>query len=142
MARSHAEDLVRGRFLEVLPDATAERAAVRTVLLCSGKVSFELEARRQESGRTDVAIVRVEQLYPFPQAQILAELDRFPNAQVRWVQEEPQNMGALRFVDRRLRDASRSISHVTRPESGSPASGSATIHQLEQRALIDAAFAR
>ena len=140
-ARSHAEDLVHGRFLEVLPDATAEPANVRAVLLCSGKVSFELEARRQESGRTDVAIVRVEQLSPFPQAQVLAEMDRYPGAQVRWVQEEPENMGALRFVDRRLRDAGRTIAHISRPESGSPASGSATIHQLEQRALLDAAFA-
>jgi 2-oxoglutarate dehydrogenase E1 component len=132
---------VQGRFLEVLPDTTAEPAAVRSVLLCSGKLSFELEARRQESSRTDVVIVRVEQLYPFPQAQILAELDRYPGANVRWVQEEPENMGSLRFVDRRLREAGRSISHVSRPESGSPASGSATIHQLEQHALIDAGFA-
>ncbi len=141
-ARSRAEDLARGRFLEVLPDASPDPAAVRTVLLCSGKVSFELTARRQESGRTDVAIVRIEQLYPFPQAQILAELSRYPNAgHARWVQEEPENMGALRFVDRRLRDSGRTLEHVSRPESGSPASGSATIHQLEQRALIDAAFA-
>ncbi len=144
-ARSPTQDFVQGHFMEVLggpvpPDA----AAVRRVLLCSGKVFYELADRRDSEGRGDIAIVRVEQLYPFPREQVLRELERYPNAtELRWVQEEPENMGAFRFVRWRLHDdlpKGVAFTQVARAESGSPATGSATIHGLEQRALVDAAF--
>jgi 2-oxoglutarate dehydrogenase E1 component/2-oxoglutarate decarboxylase len=146
-AVSRSDEFTSGHFLEVLPDAHVDAArvdAVRAVLLSSGKVSYDLAERRDKEGLDHVALVRLEQLYPFPIDQILEQLGRYPNVRhLRWVQEEPENMGGYRFVHERLHDRLPGfieLSHASREESASPASGSATLHELEQRALLDAAF--
>jgi multifunctional 2-oxoglutarate metabolism enzyme len=145
-AASPAEAFTSGHFQEVLADPTGpDPDRVRTALLCSGKIFYDLSARREQGGQDHVALIRVEQLYPFPSDQILAQLGRFPHADtVRWVQEEPANMGADDFVHSRLHATipdGVTIGHVAREESGSPAAGSATIHEAEQEDLMDAAFA-
>ena len=115
------------------------------MLLCSGKIAYELEAERNSRAGGGVAILRLEQLYPFPGASIKDALARFPNARhLRWVQEEPDNMGGYRFVHWRKERAvpdGWSFDQVTRRGSGSPATGSAAVHEQEQRKLIEAAFA-
>jgi 2-oxoglutarate decarboxylase len=145
-ASSPADALTSGHFHEVLPDPsdpTPEK--VRGVLLSSGKVFYELAGRRDRDQIEHVALIRVEQLYPFPGDQILQQLRRYANAtQVRWVQEEPENMGADHFVHARLHSIlpeGVALSHAAREESGAPATGSATIHEAEQEDLIEAAFA-
>jgi multifunctional 2-oxoglutarate metabolism enzyme len=144
-ARSRTEEFVGGRFGETLPDpASPSPDGVRRVLLCSGKVYYDLDERRKEQGVDGVAIVRVEQLYPFPAEQVLEVLRGYPNVRdVLWVQEEPENMGAYTFVHGRLHQSlpeGVTFGHVARIESGSPATGSATMHDLEQRELLDRAF--
>jgi 2-oxoglutarate dehydrogenase E1 component len=144
-AVSRADDFTSGHFLEVLPDPKDPRAdAVRAVVLSSGKVSYDLAERRDKEGLEHVALVRLEQLYPFPLDQILEQLKRYPNVRhLRWVQEEPENMGAWTFVRGRIEQVlgdDYRFTHVSRPESGSPAAGSATMHQLEQADLFDRAL--
>jgi 2-oxoglutarate dehydrogenase E1 component len=144
--RSPVAELTSGAFRETLDDPTPglDRDAVRRVLLCSGKIGHELIAKRDELG-APAAVVRVEQLYPWPEDQLLAILDRYPNAsQVWWVQEEPGNMGAWNYVHGRLHRILRDrfeLKHVARPTSPSPASGSLTVHEREQEHLLAAAFA-
>ncbi len=122
-----------------------DASAVRRVLLCSGKVSYELLSQREVEGRTDTALLRVEQLYPLPAEEIAAALERYPNAQdVVWVQEEPANMGAWQFMACNLPEhlpAGRALRRVSRKASASPAVGSAKVHEVEQRALVARAFA-
>ena len=145
-ARSPRAELESGSFREVLGDARyahehAER--VERVVLCSGKIAHEILAAHDER-EVDVAVVRVEQLYPWPEAQVLEALHVYPNAtEVLWVQEEPENMGAWAFVHARLHKLLRadySLRHVSRAESGSPATGSHAIHVQEQTQLVDQAL--
>ena len=135
---SPVEDFTSGRFLEVLGDDYAEAKKVKRVLLCSGKVYYDLLDEQQQSGRTDVAIVRMEQLHPFPKKQLDAELAKYPKAKVYWVQEEPENMGywnyLLRFMRRDLEDV------VARKASASPATGYNKVHVKEQKDLVARAF--
>jgi multifunctional 2-oxoglutarate metabolism enzyme len=144
-ASSATEELVDGHFVEVLPDArVSDPERVRVVLLCSGKVFYELERIRADRDHPAAAVVRLEQLYPFPEEQILDALKAYPNLEeVRWVQEEPENMGAYAFVHikmhRALPDGIR-FRHVARPESGSPAPGIRAVHEQEQAELLEAAF--
>jgi 2-oxoglutarate dehydrogenase E1 component len=135
-ARSRTDDFIRGYFREMLDDPRdVDRSKVRGVILCSGKVYYELAEKREKEGLAHVALVRVEQLYSFPGKQILELVGGYANAtEVRWVQEEPENMGAYRFVRERL------TKDVARDESGSPASGSFTVHERHQQALLQAAF--
>ncbi|MEY2668662.1 MAG: hypothetical protein RJA59_1300, partial [Pseudomonadota bacterium] len=141
-AVSPIDELVTGRFHAVLPDATVpDPAAVRRVLLCSGKVYYDLVEARAARKRDDVAILRVEQLYPLRTAELTAALDPFPaTAEVLWVQEEPRNMGAWPYIRDALAEAVRRFDArsavVARPPSPSPASGSATRHKLVQQALV------
>src|SRR5262249_47149054 len=127
----------------VLPDddvADAER-----ILLCSGKVVHDLRAERAKRKRERVAIIALEQLYPFPEAELAAELGRHPRAdRIVWVQEEPTNMGALSFVRPLLAQVAggRTVTSVKRHVSASPATGSPKAHALEQSALLDVAFAQ
>jgi 2-oxoglutarate decarboxylase len=144
-SRSPITELTDGSFHEVLDDATAtDPASVRRVLLCSGKVAYDLLKRKVETS-APVAVVRVEQLYPWPEQQITALLDRYENADsVFWVQEEPENMGAWPFVHGRLHTllpGRAKLGHSSRDESGSPAAGSAAVHVREQEALVERAFA-
>jgi 2-oxoglutarate dehydrogenase complex dehydrogenase (E1) component-like enzyme len=145
-ARSRTEEFVSGHFQEVLADPSAPPAdVVRGLILCSGKIYYDLAAKRAQGVGSAAALVRVEQVYPFPAEQILEQFRRYPNArEIRWVQEEPENMGPYRFVHwwlhhRHLPEGVR-FSHVARAESGSPAAGSTTIHDLEQKALLEQAF--
>jgi multifunctional 2-oxoglutarate metabolism enzyme len=144
-SRSPLTEFTTGYFREVLDDPTvADPSAVRRVLLCSGKVAYDLLKRKQETDAA-VAVVRVEQLYPWPGDQIGALLDRYDSADsVFWVQEEPENMGAWPFAHGRLHallPERAKLGHSSRPESGSPATGSASVHALEQEDVVDRAFA-
>jgi 2-oxoglutarate dehydrogenase E1 component len=116
---------------------------VSRVLFCSGKIGHELMARRDEL-HAPVAVVRVEQLYPWPEEQLLDILERYPAArQVWWVQEEPGNMGAWNYVHGKLHRILRDradLRHLARPTSPSPASGSLTVHEREQEQLLAGAF--
>ncbi|MGH9288568.1 MAG: multifunctional oxoglutarate decarboxylase/oxoglutarate dehydrogenase thiamine pyrophosphate-binding subunit/dihydrolipoyllysine-residue succinyltransferase subunit [Acidimicrobiales bacterium] len=145
-ARSKIEELTRGSFEEVLDDpfvADPDAGAVRRLVLCSGKVAHEALAERTKRG-APVAVVRVEQLYPWPYDRLSEVASRYPNArQVVWLQEEPSNMGAWAFAQDRLAERladTHEIIRVSRHESGSPATGSHTIHVQEQEAIIDAAL--
>ena len=147
-SRSEVERLVDGRFEAVIDDpATApggpiDAGDVRRLALCTGKVVFDALARRDDIASA-VAIARLEQLHPWPAAEIAAVIARYPALdEVVWFQEEPENMGAWSYVLRRLPrlvPAGTTFSLVSRPESGSPATGSATLHALELRDILDRA---
>ena len=144
-AVSQLEELTEGQFQRVIPDREANPADVKRVLLTSGKVYYELEAARREGERQDVAIVRLEQYYPLSLDLLEEALSPYADGTtVVWVQEEPRNMGAWSFLLLRL---SRQLfgrwplECVTRPESASPATGSAAAHKKEQAELIAKALA-
>jgi 2-oxoglutarate dehydrogenase E1 component len=144
-SRSSVSDLTHGTFEEVIDDpGVTDPAAVETVLACSGKVGYVLMAAR-DARQAPVAVLRVEQIFPWPFDAVAAALERYPNAKrVRWVQEEPENMGPWNSVKGRLYEALGDrfeIERVSRSESGSPATGSKTIHDQEQADLVDAALA-
>jgi multifunctional 2-oxoglutarate metabolism enzyme len=144
-AVSKTTEFTSGHFAPVIPDAqSTDPAAIRRVLLCAGKVYYDLADHRTEVGATDTALIRVERLYPLPAAEIAAELARYPAAtEVVWVQEEPANMGAWPFMALHLPQViGRPITQVSRPASSAPASGSAKAHAAEQAAVVGAAFAR
>jgi 2-oxoglutarate dehydrogenase E1 component len=131
-------------FQRILPDTRPDQANTKKVFLCSGKIYFELERQRAERKRDDVAILRVEQLYPLTDAHLGAALAPYAEGTpVTWVQDEPENMGAWRYI--RIRFGERFMGKyplgvVSRPESASPATGSAHTHKLEEQRLMDAAF--
>ncbi len=133
---SSVADLANGTFRYVIDDANAGEN-VKRVILVSGKLYYDLEARRAELKRDDVALVRVEQLYPFPQKQLEKVLSNYPNAEVVWAQEEPENMGALTHL---LRVYDRNLKYISRDESASPASGSAEVFSKRQEAILRKAF--
>jgi 2-oxoglutarate dehydrogenase E1 component len=141
-ATSTLDEFTTGAFRPVIPDGTADPARVRRVLLCSGKVFYDLDAHRRGAGLTDTAIVRLERLYPFPADELCAELLRYPaEADVRWVQEEPANQGAWAFVGPRVGGPAGGVTCVSRPYASAPAVGSARRHAAEQRDLVLKAFA-
>ncbi|HWP64679.1 MAG TPA: 2-oxoglutarate dehydrogenase E1 component [Candidatus Limnocylindria bacterium] len=156
LAVSPLAALTDGEFATVLDDVAVTGALeagvtvaperVSRVLVCSGKVYYALLAARREQLRDTVAIVRVEQLYPFPFSELAAVLARYPNAtQVWWVQEEPRNMGAWQFVEpllRRTLPAGIEPRYVGRDEAASPATGSFKLHQAEEMEVLNAALAR
>jgi multifunctional 2-oxoglutarate metabolism enzyme len=127
----------------VLDDPSVDPAAVRRVVLASGKIGHEALAARDKRG-APVAVVRVEQLYPWPYEQLADVVARYPGArELVWLQEEPANMGGWAFAQDRLAERfadSHTVLRVSRYESGSPATGSHTIHVQEQEAIIDAAL--
>jgi len=137
---SPMEEFISGRFREVLDDATAKPELVKRVLLCSGKVYFDLLAKRDEAQRNDIAIVRLEQIYPWPEEQLKAVLGRYSQAERVWVQEESQNNGAWFFVDPRLRELGYEAKYCCRDASSSPATGSHRVHKFEQDRLVAAAL--
>jgi 2-oxoglutarate dehydrogenase E1 component len=143
-AVSPLADLSSGTFAEVLDDPTPP-AQARRVLLCAGKVYYELAERRASLGDPETAIVRLEQLYPLHAARLTEVLARYPAAtDVRWVQEETRNRGAWTFLAPRLRDllpAGATLRYVGRPDAASPAPGSLRVHRAQQEALLAAAFA-
>jgi 2-oxoglutarate dehydrogenase E1 component len=138
-------ECAQGSFQPVLPDPREGHAGhVRRVLLCSGKVYYDLAERRDKHQRDDIAILRVEELYPLPDAALRAELSCYPDdTPVVWVQEEPANMGVWHYLRVRLGErifGRFPLSVVSRPESASPATGSAASHKREQEALVAAAL--
>lgn len=148
--RSNLELFTKGSFQSVLDDDAVDPKRVSRIVLCSGKVSHEARARRDQrvaadlEGAKDVAIVRVEQLYPWPREAIEAVIRRYENAtELLWLQEEPENMGAWPFAHhqfhREVRDR-LTLSHVARSESATPATGSALVHQAEVEDLMTRAI--
>ena len=140
-ALSPLEDLTHQQFLPVIPDREAEDA--KRILLCTGKIGHELRTERQKRQDFSTAIVFLEQMYPFPETELHAELERHGTARdIVWVQEEPANMGALFFVLPRLKRIAneRPVHSVKRSASASPATGSAKAHEVEQKTLLALAF--
>ncbi|HET9226559.1 MAG TPA: thiamine pyrophosphate-dependent enzyme, partial [Thermoanaerobaculia bacterium] len=137
---STVADLGRDRFLNVVPDPQVQDA--QRLILCTGKIGFELKRERDKRKDTATAVVFLDQLYPFPEKELAAVLEGYPNLRdILWVQEEPANMGALFFVQPRIeRLAGRPIRTLKRSASGSPATGSGKAHSLEQQTLLTLAF--
>ncbi|RPI29528.1 MAG: 2-oxoglutarate dehydrogenase E1 component [Acidobacteria bacterium] len=136
-------DLARGQWEPVIddPERSDQPEKVRQVLLCTGKFSVDLFSSELRSQRVDTAIVRLEQLYRFPQDPLLAVLSRYPNLKlIRWVQEEPENMGALKFVRDHLGRLKYQLEFVSRERNSSPAEGSSALHQAKQAALVRDSF--
>jgi 2-oxoglutarate dehydrogenase E1 component len=141
LAVSGLDALAQGTFRGVLEDAEADAAAA-AVVFCSGKIYYDLLQRRRDLGRKDVAILRFEQLYPFPQSHLRMVAKRFKQAQkFCWVQEEPENMGAWSFIQQRLEAVvGRPLSYIGRREAASPATGFPHIYRREQAEIIDRAI--
>src|SRR5450755_391916 len=140
-ALSPLEDLTHQQFLPVIPDGEAQEA--KRILLCTGKIGHELRAEREKRKDLDTAIIFLEQMYPFPEAELTAEFARHSTARdIVWVQEEPANMGALSYILPRLRHLTdeRPVHSVKRSASSSPATGSAKAHEVEQKTLLALAF--
>jgi multifunctional 2-oxoglutarate metabolism enzyme len=143
--RSHVDELTTGSFREVLDDpGVGDPAAVQRVVFCSGKVAWDAIAERDKR-EAPVAVVRVEQLYPLPSEEMLDLLrHRYVDAkELVWLQEEPENMGAWRFIENRVwrvKELGYDLRHVARVESGSPATGSKAIHDQELAELMDLVF--
>ena len=143
-ARSKTEEFTEGRFRETLDDIQVEDpAAVRRILMCTGKIAYLLAGGRNER-KAPAAIVRVEQLYPFPKEQLTGIFERYPNAtELVWVQDEPENMGAWTFIHHRMRDGldkRLTLKVVARAESASPATGSNQVHEQESQELLQKAL--
>ena len=146
-ATSPLAEFTKGGFQTVIGDRGDVKAdKVKRVIACSGKVYYDLAKRREEKGIDDVAILRVEQLYPFPHKAFAAELKKYPGAtEVVWCQDEPQNQGAWFFVQHYIHEnmaSGQRLGYAGRAASASPAVGYAHLHQDQQKALIDAAFGR
>jgi 2-oxoglutarate dehydrogenase E1 component len=137
---SPLEEFTDNSFREVIGDAYAEANSVQKVLLCSGKLYYELLEEQQTNKRTDVAVIRLEQLHPFPHTQLDAELSKYSNAKVYWVQEEPSNMGYWAYVLRALRLKNILEDGIARKASSSPATGYNKVHNKQQREIIEKAF--
>ncbi len=136
---SKLDAFTKGSFQEVIGDDYADKAKVKRVLICSGKVYFDLLDRQEKDKRKDVAIIRLEQLHPFPTKQVEAELAKYKSAEIFYVQEEPENMGYWSYVIREFGWA-RFSKLVARKKSASPATGFLKVHGEEQAALINRAF--
>ncbi len=146
-ATSPLAEFTKGGFQTVIGNQGELKAdKVKRVIVCSGKVYYDLAKKREEKGADDVAIIRVEQLYPFPHKVFAAELKKYPNAtDFVWCQDEPQNQGAWFFVQHYIHEnmlPGQKLGYAGRAASASPAVGYAHLHQDQQKALIDAAFAR
>ena len=140
LAVSGLEELANGEFQRLIPDTTSSAKKVRRVVLCSGKVYYDLFEEVQKQGIKDVALVRVEQLYPFPRPELVAELQRFGTAnEVIWCQEEPQNQGAWYQIQHHLRaclQSKQTLNYAGRSASPSPAAGHMAEHVAEQTELV------
>jgi 2-oxoglutarate dehydrogenase E1 component len=146
---SRAEDFTSGKFHEIIPDSVAAVAGrgskldkIERVILCSGKVYFDLIAHREKEKITNSTIIRVEQLYPLDEKQLRAAVEAFPEkTRLVWCQEESQNMGAWSFIEPRLRSMfRREVGYAGRNASASPAVGALALHKREQACLIAEAF--
>ena len=139
MCTSSLKDLSKGGFREVIDDNKADTTNVRRVVFCSGKIYYDLLKIQQELAAHDIALIRIEQLYPFPQQQINEILKKYTNALLHlWVQEEPENMGPWQFIHYHFKGAE--LAPIVRLSSGSPATGLSKIHQIEQDEILRKVF--
>jgi len=147
-ATSPLSEFTKGGFQTVIPETKAEidAAKVKRVIACSGKVYYDLVKKREEMGAGDVAILRVEQLYPFPHKAFAAELKKYPKAtEIVWCQDEPQNQGAWFFIQHNIHEnmqEGQRLGYAGRSASASPAVGYSHLHVEQQKALIEAAFGK
>ena len=142
LAVNPLEDLATGSFQEVIDD-TIDKSKVKKVVLCMGRFYYDLLAEREKLGRQDIALVRIEQLFPLHSEKINAILDRYENAtEFTWAQEEPENMGAWPYMCQRFDGNGRTLSHATRKFYAVPAAGSSTRYKKRQQSVIDAVFAQ
>ena len=135
---SRIEEFTTGGFKEVIDDASADAAMVKKVLFCSGKIYFDMAERQQKEKRTDIAIIRVEQIYPLPYKQLETMQNKYGNATWFWIQEEPLNMGAASFLRMNLSQLNFGV--IGRQPSASTATGYNKVHQQEQAEIIETAF--
>ncbi len=135
---SKEEFTIGTKFQEVIDDHTAKVKSVKSLLICTGKIYYDLLAKKMEGNRDDVAIVRLEQLYPYPKEQMNGIFKKYKGAKIKWVQEEPENMGAWQYLNSFWRDAS--IAVLSRPVKASPATGFKKVHEEQQAAIVDQAF--
>jgi 2-oxoglutarate dehydrogenase E1 component len=146
-ATSPISEFTKGSFQTIIPENKELKAdKVKRVVLCSGKVYYDLAKKREENGHDDTAILRVEQLYPFPHKTFSAELKKYPNAtEIVWTQDEPQNQGAWFFVQHYIHEnmlEGQKLAYSGRAASASPAVGYSHLHQDQQKALVDGAFGK
>jgi 2-oxoglutarate dehydrogenase E1 component len=147
-AVSDLSELAKGAFQPILGeiDEAIDAKKVKRVVVCSGRVYYDLLAHRRESKSNDVAIIRIEQLYPFAHKQFEAEMKKYDNAtEVVWVQDEPQNQGPWFYIEHHLKDAlkdDQKLAYSGRPASASPAVGYYAKHYEQQKSLIEGAFGR
>lgn len=139
LVMSKIEEFTKGKFREVIGDGYADPKKVKKILLCNGKVYFDLLEKQQADKRKDVAVIRVEQLHPFPKKQVMAELKKYKVDLVHWVQEEPENMGPWSFILRVFREVTKDV--ISRKAAASPATGYSKVHKKEQENLVNQAFA-
>jgi 2-oxoglutarate decarboxylase len=149
-AVSDIRDFTEQKFRSILEEPTyldgdGDRSKVKRILLTSGKIYYDLIARKNNDKRDDVAIIRIEQLYPLPKRRLGATLDEYPNAdEFRWVQEEPANQGAWPTfglaLPEQLPDKLGGIKRISRRAMSAPSSGSSKVHAVEQQEIIDEAF--
>lgn len=138
-AISSIKDLTEGNFQEIIDDSSVNAKDVKRLLLCTGKVYYDLKAKQTKDKRKDVAIVRLEQLYPMPEEQSIKLIEKYKNAEKVWVQEEPKNMGAFTFLRRYTQFDDFKL--IARKSSASPATGYASVHAQEQAKIVNNAFA-
>lgn len=136
---SSIDELAKGRFQEVIDDTNVDVESVKRVVLCSGKVYYDLLARKEELGARDIALVRIEQFHPFPKQQVMDVIKKYKNALLHlWVQEEPENMGAWFYIRNQLPEIK--LIPVARLASGSPATGLSVLHNIGQNEIVSKVF--
>ncbi|MBS1656046.1 MAG: 2-oxoglutarate dehydrogenase E1 component, partial [Bacteroidetes bacterium] len=132
------EEFTTGRFKEVIDDPVVSASSVEKVLFCSGKIYFDLAEKQQKDDRKDIAIIRLEQLYPLPAKQLDALYAKYKKATWFWVQEEPLNMGAASYLQMNLKNINYGV--ISRQPSAATATGYAKVHAQEQAEIIETAF--
>ncbi|HLS02139.1 MAG TPA: multifunctional oxoglutarate decarboxylase/oxoglutarate dehydrogenase thiamine pyrophosphate-binding subunit/dihydrolipoyllysine-residue succinyltransferase subunit, partial [Beutenbergiaceae bacterium] len=146
-ASSQIEDFTTGTFKSVIGDSSVDPNKVTRLILCSGRVYYDLAAQRTKQERDDIALVRVEELFPLPAEDIAAQIETYPNAELVWVQDEPENQGPWGYMALNLPKhipaiAQRGIRVVSRASSAAPSAGTMALHQVEQKELLQKAFAK
>jgi 2-oxoglutarate dehydrogenase E1 component len=136
---SQLKDFTEGSFQEIIDDNSVNAKEVKRLVMCTGKVYYDLKAKQQKDKRKDVAIVRLEQLYPMPEEQSFKLIEKYKHAEKVWVQEEPKNMGAFTFLRRYVQFDEFKL--LARKSSASPATGYASVHAQEQAKIVNGAFA-
>jgi 2-oxoglutarate dehydrogenase E1 component len=136
---STLKDFTEGGFQEIIDDSSVNSKDVKRLIMCTGKIFYDLKAKQQKDKRKDVAIVRLEQLYPMPEEQSWKLMEKYKSAEKVWVQEEPKNMGAFTFLRRYVQFDDFKL--LARKSSASPATGYASVHAAEQAKIVNGAFA-